>query len=425
MIEPRAKGLYRVPRLCPRGPELGKLADRTLEGTESHRSPSPGAKIAPFRIAVPQADLDDLRSRLVRTRWPDELRGVGWRYGVPLDYLRGLLEYWRTSYDWRKQEARLNELSQFTTTIDGANVHFLHVRSQEPKALPLIMTHGWPGSFVEFLNVIGPLTNPQEHGGDPSDAFHLVIPSIPGFGFSGPTQGTGWTPKRIAGAWAHLMARLGYGRYGAQGGDWGSGISRELGLQDGDRVVGVHVNTLGTFPSSDPTEMALLTEDEKKRLERLNRFRIDGLGYAAIQSTRPETLAYGLTDSPAGQLAWIVEKFREWTDSSERPEDAVDRDQMLTNVMVYWLTKTAGSAARIYREFAQAGQTWGKQEPSVVPMGVAVFPHDMSPPVRRFAERDNKNIVQWSEFDRGGHFAAMEEPDLLVDDVRKFFRRFR
>jgi len=378
-------------------------------------------EIRPFRIDVPQADLDDLRDRLARTRWPDELPGVGWDYGIPLSYLRELAEYWRTRYDWRAAEQRLNEFPQFTTTIDGATVHFLHVRSPEPDALPLVLTHGWPGSIVEFQEIIGPLTDPRAHGGNPADAFHLVVPSIPGYGFSGPTRETGWNVRRVATAWAELMSRLGYQRYGAQGGDWGSAISRDLGVVDPDQVVGVHVNMLFSTPPSDPAEMADLTDDEKARLGMAERYRDELSGYMKIQSTRPQTLAYALTDSPVGQLAWIAEKFREWTDSEQFPEDAVDRDQMLTNVMLYWLTGTAGSSARLYRESAL---NWGRQERSTVPTGVAVFPRDLVSPIRRFAERRN-NIVHWSEFDRGGHFAAMEEPDLLVGDVRAFFRALR
>jgi pimeloyl-ACP methyl ester carboxylesterase len=378
-------------------------------------------EIRPFRIDVPQADLDDLRDRLARTRWPDELPRVGWDYGIPLAYLRELAEYWRTRYDWRAAEKRLNEFPQFTTTIDGATVHFLHVRSPEPDALPLVVTHGWPGSIVEFQEIIGPLTDPRAHGGHPADAFHLVVPSIPGYGFSGPTGETGWNVRRVATAWAELMRRLGYHRYGAQGGDWGSAISRDLGVVDSDHVVGLHVNMLFSTPPSDPAEMADLTDDEKTRLGMAERYRNELSGYMKIQSTRPQTLAYALTDSPVGQLAWIAEKFREWTDSEQFPEDAVDRDQMLTNVMLYWLTGTAGSSARLYRESALS---WGRQERSTVPTGVAVFPRDLVSPIRRFAERSN-NIVHWSEFDRGGHFAAMEEPDLLVGDVRAFFRALR
>jgi microsomal epoxide hydrolase len=373
-------------------------------------------QIHPFRIAIPDSDLDDLRSRLARTRWPDELPGAGWDYGIPLGYVRDLAEYWRTGYDWRAHERRLNGFPQFTTVIDGQRVHFLHVRSPEPDAVPLVMTHGWPGSVVEFTEVIGPLTDPRAHGGDPADAFHLVVPSIPGYGFSGPTRDRGWDVHRIALAWDELMTRLGYQRYGAQGGDWGAQISRELGITAPGHLLGVHLNML--IPQG-PFDLPDLTETEKARIERSRQFRSTGMGYGAIQTTRPQTLAYGLTDSPAGQLAWIAEKFREWTDG-DLPEDAVDRDQMLTNISVYWLTGTAGSSARLYFEAARRG-AWGPPAPSAVPTGVAVFPDEIAPPIRRFAELSN-NIVHWSEFDRGGHFAAMEEPDLLVGDVRQFFR---
>jgi microsomal epoxide hydrolase len=377
------------------------------------------AAIQPFRIDVPQADLDDLRHRLARTRWPDELPGVGWAYGAPLGYVRELADYWLKTYDWRAQEARLNRFPQFTTTIDGARMHFLHVRSPEPDALPLVVTHGWPGSVAEFVDVIGPLSDPRSHGGDPGDAFHVVCPTIPGFGFSGPTHDTGWDFRRVARAVAALMERLGYGRYGAHGGDWGAAVSRELALHDAGHVAGIHITLLLTGAHPDVQD---LDEEDRRRLERLERFRREGQGYGAIQSTRPQTLAYGLTDSPAGQLAWIVEKFKEWTDSAEAPEDAVDRDLLLTNVMLYWLTGTAGSAARIYYETAHAGRGGGER--SEVPTGVAVFPHEIAPPIRRLAERLH-NVVHWSEFDRGGHFAAMEEPDLVVGDLRACFRPLR
>jgi len=381
--------------------------------------------IRPFRIDVPEANLADLRERLARTHWPDELPGVGWRYGVPLGYLRELAEYWRTSYDWRKYEAELNGFPQFTTEIDGAKVHFLHVRSAEPEAMPLILTHGWPGSIVEFLDVIGPLTDPRAHGGDPADAFHLVIPSMPGYGFSGPTHEAGWTTARVAKAWAELMRRLGYARYGAQGGDWGAFVSPELGRIDPDHVAGVHVNaaTIGFIPYGPvpPDEVATFTEVEKTRLTRLGNFMAEMNGYFQIQATRPQTIAYGLSDSPVGLLAWIVEKFKEWTDSAaDLPEAAVDRDRMLTNVMLYWLTGTAGSSARLYYENMHAA-SWG-QQPGTTPTGVAVFAEDIA--IRRYGERGN-NIVRWSEFDRGGHFAAMEVPELLIGDVRDFFRPLR
>jgi pimeloyl-ACP methyl ester carboxylesterase len=380
--------------------------------------------VRPFRIDVPQADLDDLRDRLARTRWPEEIPGVGWSRGVPLGYLRGLADHWQTSYDWRKQEAELNELPQFTTEIDGARVHFLHVRSPESGALPLILTHGWPGSIVEFLKLLGPLTDPRAHGGDRADAFHLVIPSLPGFGFSGATHETGWSSDRTARAWAELMSRLGYERYGAQGGDLGAFVSPELGRIAPDRVVGVHVNaaTFGFIPFGpvDPSDLATFTEAEKARLERLNKFMSDGNGYFQIQATRPQTLAYGLTDSPVGQLAWIVEKFKEWSHAVEVPEDAIGRDLILTNVMIYWLTRTAASSAHMYYENMHAN-SWGKQ-PGKAPTGVAVFAEDVA--IRRYAEKDN-NIVHWSEYETGGHFAAMDAPDLLIKDVRTFFRGLR
>jgi epoxide hydrolase len=379
-------------------------------------------ELTSFRIDVPQADLDDLAYRLDRTRWPDQLPGVGWDYGVPLEYVRELASYWRTGYDWRVQEARLNAFDQFTTAIDGQRVHFLHVRSASPDALPLIITHGWPGSVVEFMNVIGPLTDPAAFGGSPGDAFHLVIPSIPGYGFSGPTRDRGWEVRRVARAWAELMSRLGYARYGAQGGDWGSSISRELGRAAPDRVVGVHLNML--FPYVRGAEPDDLTAVERARLSAVREFQARGSGYFALQSTKPQTLAYGLADSPAGQLAWIAEKFNEWTDGGL--PGAVDRDQLLTNVTVYWLTGTAGSSARLYYETARA-RAWGPAswgDGPGVPTGVAVFPKEIAPPIRRFAEQA-ENIVHWTEFDRGGHFAAMEAPDLLVGDVRDFFRPLR
>jgi microsomal epoxide hydrolase len=384
----------------------------------------------PFSIEIPQAALEDLGERLDRTRWPAELPGVGWDRGVPVAYLRELVDYWRTGYDWRAAEARINQFPQFTTDIDGANVHFLHVRSPEPRALPLILTHGWPGSIAEFLDVLELLADPRAHGGDPATAFHVVVPSLPGYGFSGPTLEPGWDVVRIAEAWAELMARLGYDRYIAQGGDLGSIVSIILGEMDPEHVAGVHVNLLVASPvGDDPDELTGLSEADRDRLALLPRFRADLSGYMKVQSTRPQTLAYGLTDSPVGQLAWMVEKFREWTDSKGVPEDAVSRDMVLTNVMIYWLTATAGSAAQIYYESAPllpiADAPRAARAASAVPLGVAVFPKDVLLPVRRFAERDFSNIVHWSEFDRGGHFAAMEQPDLFVADLRDFTRVVR
>jgi epoxide hydrolase len=391
--------------------------------TLPHTATSVTSDITPFRIDVPDADLADLRERLARTRFPDQLPGTGWERGVPLDYLTELVEYWRSGYDWRAHEAELNEHPQFVTEIDGQRIHFLHVRSPEPDALPLIVSHGWPGSIVEFLDVIGPLSDPRAHGGDPADAFHLVIPSLPGYGFSGPTVDAGWTTTRVAGVFAELMRRLGYERYGAQGGDWGAFVAPALGRVDPDRLAGIHVNaaTVGFIPLGpvDDATQAEFTDAERTRLARLNRFLSDGNAYFQVMATRPQTLAYGLADSPVGQLAWIVEKFQEWTHDADVPDDAIARDRILTNVMLYWLTGTAGSSSRLYYENMHSGE-W--PQPSQVPTGVAVFAEDVA--IRRYAEQGN-NVVRWTEFDRGGHFAALEAPDLLVGDVRAFFRPLR
>jgi pimeloyl-ACP methyl ester carboxylesterase len=375
-------------------------------------------QIRPFRIEVSDAELEDLRDRLARTRWPDELPGAGWSYGVALEYVKEMAEHWRTSFDWRKQEAVLNEFPQFTTTIDGTNVHFLHVRSPEPDAMPLILTHGWPGSVAEFLDVIGPLTDPRSHGGDAADAFDLVIPSIAGYGFSGPTRETGWDSARIAKAWDALMERLGYERYGAHGGDAGALITRELGILKPKGLVGVHLLQIFAFPSGDPDEMARMDDFEKQGMEILANF--DAVsGYVKISQTRPQTLTYGLTDSPAGQLAWNSELFMGFGGENV---GNVDRDRFLTHVTIFWVTATAGSSARQYLEDAKTGAGY-REVPNETPTGVSVFPNDFRS-VRAFAERSN-NIVHWSQMDRGGHFAASDAPDLLVEDLRTFFRRFR
>ncbi|MFD3806003.1 epoxide hydrolase family protein [Streptomyces sp. NPDC058611] len=378
----------------------------------------------PYRLHVDQADLDDLAVRLDRTRWPDELPGAGEAYGMPLGRARDLVRYWRHRYDWRAAEERLNAWPQFTAVIDGARVHFAHLRSPEPGARALLMTHGWPGSLVEFQQVAGPLTDPRAHGGDPADAFHLVLPSIPGFGLSGPTRERGWEFKRVARAFGVLMERLGYAAYGVQGGDWGAAISRELGRIRPGNVTGVHLNLLpgaGASAEPDPAELAALEGVERERTlaswERQRTWTRERQGYAGIQATRPQTLAYGLNDSPAGLLAWIGEKFTEWAD----PRCPVDRDQMLTNVMLYWLTATAGSAARIYYERAHADYAGQPPEVSRTPTALADFPRDNFIPLRHIAARTD-NIVRWTSYDRGGHFPAMEVPDLLVGDVRAFFR---
>jgi pimeloyl-ACP methyl ester carboxylesterase len=378
------------------------------------------SEIRPYRISVPQADIDDLRERLARTRWTQDLPGTGWERGVPAAYLRELAAYWAAEYDWRAHEEALNAYPQFITTIDGASVHFLHVRSAEPTATPLLLLHGWPGSIVEFLDVIGPLTDPAAHGGEPTDAFHLVIPSLPGYGFSGPLTETGWTDGRTAAALAELMTRLGYDRYGVQGGDVGAFLAPLIGGLAPDRVIGVHVNALVTFPTGDQADMAAMTEADQRRFAAMNEWQQRSGAYMQVQGTRSQTIAHALTDSPAGLLAWIVEKFQEWTDPAAKlPEDAVDRDRILTDVSIYWFTATAGSAAHTYYERFNDPAMWTPRERSAIPVAVAVFTTDVT--VRPFAAKAH-DVVRWSEFGRGGHFAALEAPDLLTADVREFFR---
>lgn len=364
----------------------------------------------PFKIDIPDADLDALRDRLGRTRWAEDLPGADWDYGVPAAYVRELAEYWRTGYDWRAQEARLNQYPQFTTTVDGQSIHFLHVRSAEPGALPLIVTHGWPSSVAEFLDVIGPLSDPRAHGSDPRNAFDLVIPCLPGFGFSGPTRERGWNPRRIGVAWAELMRRLGYQRYGAIGNDWGSYVSPEVGRADPDHVVGVHVTQLFSLPTGQPGELDNLTADEEAALESL-RGEGDNLVHDKVQFRQPQTLAHALTDSPAGLLGWHCQIYG----------DGLDRDYILTNVSIHWLTGTVASAMRLYYEFAHGGQP---DEPTTVPLGLAQFTYDFKA-IRRFAERDHSNIVSWNVYDQPGHFAAHQSPGLLVNDIRQFFQPLR
>ena len=369
--------------------------------------------MTPFKIDIPQADLDDLADRLDRTRWTTPLPGKGWDRGMPPEELRALAEYWRHGYDWRSAEARLNVFPQFRTEIDGAEIHFLHVRSAVPNAFPLILTHGWPGSVAEFLEVIEPLTNPA----DPADAFDVVIPSVPGFGFS-TLPDAGWTSMRVARAWAELMRRLGYDRYGAQGGDLGAWVAPDLGRVAPTRVAGVHVNaaTVGFIPLGPIEDPASLTDLERRRLSKIELFRSEEFGYNLLQSTRPATVAYALGDSPVGQLAWIAEKFQAWSGTTK-----VDRDHLLTNVSLYWFTGTAGTSANFYYESTHTG-SWDFPTPSGVPTGVAVFGEDVS--IRRCAEQSNV-VTHWSDFAEGGHFAAMETPDLLVEDIRTFFRTLR
>lgn len=370
----------------------------------------------PYRIDIPQAELDDLNERLARTRWTDELPDVGWSYGVSKAYLAELVAYWRTNYDWRAHEARLNAVPQFTTDIDGQNIHFLHVRSPEPDATPLIITHGWPSTVYDFIDILGPLTDPRAHGAD-AHAFHVVAPSLPGFAFSGPTHDTGWGVTRIARAWVELMRRLGYERFGVQGGDFGSIVSPAVGRIAPDRVIGVHLNALANAATPmSPAELEHLTDAERDQAERNQQWYRGRAGYSTQMGTRPQTLAYALNDSPAGQLAWNLEWFVDY-DPSETDQTPIDNDAILTNVTVFWLTGTAGSAARLYKE--SAGEAWGtRPQPSLVPTAVANFAGDHA--IRGLAELSH-TITRWSEFPRGGHFASLQAPDLLVDDIRAFF----
>jgi pimeloyl-ACP methyl ester carboxylesterase len=365
--------------------------------------------IRPFRIDISDSDLQDLRDRLARTRWTPEIPGQGWQRGVPVDYLRGLAAYWAGEFDWRAAESRLNELPQFLTEVDGQTLHFAHIRSADPAATPLLITHDWPASFAIYLPVVEALR----------ERFHLVLMSNPGVAWSGPLTSPGWTTSRTAAAFHEVMSRLGYERYGVQGTGGGAATAVEMGRQEPGKVIGVHVNGHITFPSDDPADFAGLTEAEQARLGRLQEFRDDKMGFNAIQSTRPQTLAHGLHDSPAGQLAWIIEKFQEWTDpAADLPEDAVDRDLLLTNVSLYWFTGTAGSSANLYWEMAHDPGAWAPKPKSTVPLGVALGVTDVT--IQRYAERDAP-VTHWTELPAGGNFLSAEQPKLFTDDVRAFF----
>ncbi len=392
-------------------------------------TPAPSAPdaIRPYRVHVDDAVLADLRDRLARTRWPDQIDGSGWTYGVDVTYMRQLAEYWRTTFDWRAAERRLNAFDQFTTTIDGVELHFIHQRSKHPKALPLVLTHGWPGSVAEFLKVIGPLSDPEAHGGKAEDAFHVICPSLPGFGFSGKPRDAGWNVSRMAEAVSILMDRLGYERYGAQGGDWGRNVTETLGRTD-PRVVGIHLQFPPGPTPAGPNPYEGLTAEEVDRMKRRNAELQDQRGYGAIQGTRPLTLGYGLNDSPAGLAAWVVDKFWAWSDHGGNLESSFTKDELLTNVTIYWVTETMPSSMRLYYESQHPGPTRPSTRPrrakNDVPAGVALFPKEISVPPRKWVEKVY-NLVHWTEMPRGGHFAAQEQPELLVEDIRKFFRALR
>jgi microsomal epoxide hydrolase len=381
--------------------------------------------ITPFRIDVPEEVLTDLRERLRRTRWPDQIPGAEWVYGTDLATLQELCAYWADGFDWRAAEVELNRWPQFETDVDGLHLHFVHARSPHPGAFPLVITHGWPGSVSEFLKILGPLTDPPAHGGDAADAFHVVAPSMPGYGFSGPTARPGVDIRAVAEVNAALMARLGYRRYGAQGGDWGAAASAQVGLLDADHVAGVHLNLVTAGPPDRDNPTVGVEPGELAALADLETFRREETGYQRIQGSRPQTLAYGLTDSPAGLAGWILEKFRRWSDCDGDVYSRFTRDELLTNITIYWVTGTINASTRLYYETMHSGRFFGAGQDRVqVPTGAAIFPKELFRPPRVWAEAAY-NIQQWTVMPSGGHFAAMEEPELLVDDIRSFFRRVR
>jgi pimeloyl-ACP methyl ester carboxylesterase len=381
-------------------------------------------RISPFAIAVPDQALVDLRDRLARTRWPECETVNDWSQGIPLAYVQEVCEYWRTSYDWRQRETELNRFAQFTTTLSGGGdeplaFHFIHARSPESDAFPLILTHGWPGSTAEFMKVIGPLADPVAHGGDARDAFHVVVPSLPGYGFSEKPTSTGWGIDRIATAWDELMVGLDYTRYGAQGGDWGSIVTTSIGAQALGHCAGIHVTMPLAFPTAE--DLAAPSPEELVALSKAQYYQDHDSGYSKQQGTRPQTLGYGLVDSPTAQAAWILEKFWAWTDNNGHPEDAIGRDELLDNVMIYWLNAAGASSARLYWEsIASVGGATVS-----LPTGVSLFPKEIFSASRRSADRVYTDVRYWNTLDRGGHFAALEEPDLFVTEVRNFFRLLR
>jgi pimeloyl-ACP methyl ester carboxylesterase len=377
------------------------------------------SELAPFRIEASDEALEDLRRRLRATRWPEPETVGDWSQGIPLAYVQEVCGYWAEKYDWRAREARLNEFPQWKTEVDGVDIHFLHVRSLHEDALPLLITHGWPGSIVEFHKVIGPLTNPTEHGGNAADAFHVVCPSLPGYGFSGKPTRAGWGADHIATAWDQLMGKIGYDRYVAQGGDWGAMVTTCIGVQNLGHCRAIHLNMPIAPP--DPATMGDLTEAEKSAIAGMQHYEQWDSGYSKQQSTRPQTVGYGLIDSPAGQAAWILEKFWAWTDCNGHPENVLTRDELLDNVMMYWLPGTAASSARLYWESFRTPSL----EQVTIPTGCSIFPKEIFRSSRRWAEKRFTNLIHWNELEAGGHFAALEQPETFVDEIRECFRQMR
>jgi len=391
------------------------------------RSSADAQQVEPFTIDVADEVLRDLKSRLGASRFPDQISGSGWSRGIDLDYLRDLVEYWREGYDWRRQEAQLNRLAHFRTEIDGLRLHFAHVRSPHAHATPLILIHGWPGSFVEFLDVVGPLTEPERYGGDVNAACHVVLPSLPGYGFSERPRIAGWNQKRTARAYATLMARLGYERYVAQGGDWGAFVATEMALADPGHMLGLHLNMPVAPPPVEPVQLSARDQDDIKSM---TGFLESEAAYALLQGTKPQTIGVALNDSPAGLCGWIAEKFHSWADYRGESANVIGRDRLLTNIMLYWVTGSAASAASYYYEFYnQSGafdsQAFARaQQPVTVPTGVARFPKEIICMPRTWVER-RYNVVRWTDMPRGGHFAALEQPKLFSDEVRSFVNDLR
>jgi pimeloyl-ACP methyl ester carboxylesterase len=376
-----------------------------------------------FRVEIDQASLDSLRSRLAQTRWPDAETCTGWDQGLPLDYARELADYWQNHYDWRRCEAELNRWPQFTAPLQGLDIHFLHVVSPEPDALPLVLTHGWPGSILEFRKVIDALADPRAHGGDPADAFHVVVPSLPGYGFSGKPRASGTGVESIGRMWGELMARLGYTRYVAQGGDWGSMVTQSMAQTEGEHCAGIHITMPIVSPAADTLED--LSPAEQSALQAMEYYQHWGSGYSKQQATRPQTLGYGLADSPVGQMAWVVEKYREWTDCERdgvrHPEHILSRDELLDTVMLYWLTNSGASSARLYWESFHKPDL----SPIDMPTGCSIFPGEIFRSSKRWVQQRFSQLIHWNELDRGGHFAALEQPELFLGEVRDCFRRLR
>ena len=372
--------------------------------------------ISPFVISISDQQITDLNNRIANTRWPDAETTADWNQGVPLAYVKELVQYWGEQYDQQRLANRLNAFNNFKTNLLGLNFHFMHIRSSNPNARPLLLTHGWPGSVVEFLKVIGPLTEPQEHGGKADDAFHLVIPSLPGYGFSDKPQATGWGVEKIAEAWSALMARLGYSQYFAQGGDWGSVITSYIARQDPEHCLGIHINMGIVAPDPNAEN---LTANELSIMAGWKYYQDWDSGYSKQQATRPQTLGYGLVDSPSGQAAWIVEKFYQWMDCNGHPENIVSRDELLDNIMVYWLTGSGASSARLYWESFGGGE--GREQPVSIPMGATISTKDIFRTSERFASRVFTNIVYWKDKEEGGHFAAFEQPNAFVSELRECF----